>query len=527
MDTEDTPRNTGHELGHEGVDRMVGQVEGFCTHERRRIELANQPKILGLRAELAVWDDRERALEARLRQAPPPGDRRSRRRRARYAGGIALLLTLAGFFFSLLAFDPFRFGWKSYLYCAGIAVVSPFLVEKLLEEWASHKLMKSLVTLACTAAIVSLVLLAVIRGDLFAAQMKDSETPVLVTGDTPAAPQDGNRFYGETLPLLRLVMAFLAVAMELGAGLALHDARRLGADSGEDSEKLSKELVELRLRMAAILAEICAREQEAAVFEARFWRDFYRAMLTHTARKALTKLLTAMLCACVLGATAAHAAAPRLNLVVLVDLTGSVAAKGPDGNTEFEKNVAAVGGLLAGVPPGSKVTVLGITGNSFAQPYLLLSAEVAEDPGYFGERLAAARRGLILLWRTRAARVQPRARRTDILGALLTASQLFAQTPERKRVLVIYSDMRQDTAELDLESPAAIAVNSALAQTEKRGLLADLRGVDVHVLGVDAAGRRIAYWEGLRQFWASYFKKSGATLKDFSTLRGLPRWGSE
>ena len=149
---------------------------------------------------------------------------------------------------------------------------------------------------------------------------------------------------------------------------------------------------------------------------------------------------------------------------------------------------------------------------------------MAEDPGYFGERLAAARRGLILLWHTRTARLEPRARRTDILGALVTASQLFAQTPKRKSVLVIFSDMRQNTAELDLESPVAISVNSALAQTEKRGLLADLRGVHVHILGVDAAGRIIAYWEGLRKFWASYFKKSGATLKDFSTLRGLPQW---
>jgi hypothetical protein len=523
METEYKNQDIGHELGYEGVDRLVDQVEGVCVHERQRIELTNQSRILGLRAELSIWADQERSISARIRVAPPPGDLRSRRRKAWFAGVIAFLLTIAGFFFSLLAFDPFRLGWKSYLYCVGIAIVSPFAVEKFLEEWDSRKLIKGMVTVACAAAIASLVLLAVIRGDLFSQQLKELETPVLITGDSPVVPQSDNHFYDETLPLLQFVMALLAVAMELGAGLALHDAKRLGANSGEDFHKLSKEFIEVRLRMAAIMDEIKRLSNEGGVFEARFWRDFYRAMLTHTTRKALGKLLALTLCLVFVGLDTTRADSQCLNLVVAIDLTASVASKGPDGKTDFEKNVAAVIGLLGEVPSGSRVTVLGITGDSFAEPDILISAQVPNDPGYFGERLSAARRQLVSAWQGRSAHLIPNASRTDILGALLVTGQLFQErSGGGRKVLVIYSDMRQATPALNLETPAAVPVNSALIKVGKASPVPDLEHVEVYALGVDAAGKEPAHWDSLRQFWANYFQMVSASLRSYSTLREPP-----
>ena len=40
------------------------------------------------------------------------------------------------------------------------------------------------------------------------------------------------------------------------------------------------------------------------------------------------------------------------------------------------------------------VTIIGITDHSFSQPYILFSATDSDDPGYFGERLGAARNQL-------------------------------------------------------------------------------------------------------------------------------------
>jgi hypothetical protein len=512
----------GEELGCAGVERLVDQVEDVCAHERQRIALTNESKIMGLRMELAMWVDEEERIGERLRLAPPPGDRRSRRRDAWFAGGVALVLTVAGFFFSLLAFDPFRLGWKSYLYCLGIAVVAPFCVEKCLEEWDCRTLIKGAATIACAAALGSLVLLAVIRGDLVGQQVKDAETQVVVTDDTAAAPQSDNHFYEDALPLLQLVMALLAVAMELGAGLALHDAKRLGSDSGQDSEKVARELMQVRLRMVALGSQIVECSNEGAVFEARFRRDFYRAMLTHAARKALGKLLALGLCLALVGAGALRADERRLNLVVLIDLSASVASKGPDGKTDFEKNVAAVTELLAHVPAGSHVTILGITGNSFAEPDILLEANASRDAGYFGERLTAARRQLVQAWRQRVAAVTPDARQTDILGALLVAGQVFREMPSGTRdALIIYSDMRQATADLNLERFPASPVDSLLIRVEKVG--PDLKGVDVYDLGVDAEGENAAYWERLRQLWNRYFAAVGAHLRSYSVLRNPPR----
>jgi len=273
--------------------------------------------------------------------------------------------------------------------------------------------------------------------------------------------------------------------------------------------------------MVSGLHELTALENEAAVFIARFWRDFYRSMLTHTARSTLSKLLVIAMAMGMLFLLPHRAlAADRLNLVVMVDLTQSVAVKGHDGKAECEKNLRAVNRLLTQVPAGSHVTVLGITDNSFAQPYILLSADVPDDEGYFKEKLTSSRRQLVRIWQKRIVHLQGGFTRTDILGALLLADQLFHERPTGWRdVLVIFSDMRQDTADVNLETPPKFDARVALGKTEKNGLIARLGNVQVYVLGVDNAGKPIAYWTQLRGYWLEYFARAGAHVETYSVLR--------
>lgn len=216
---------------------MLFKAHNYCDHETQRITLANNSKITALRAELALLNKEDKKLQERLQHALPAGDLRERRQKAIYYWSVTAFLAVAAFFFSLLAFDPYRLGWKSYLYCLGIAVISPFCVEKFLEVWASPRLMKALATIACLAALSSLVLLALVRGDVLA-QAARSVTSVVSFSDTqPLQPE--NNFYDRTLVLLRLLMALLALAMEIGAGLALYEARRLGASSGDDPGRIA------------------------------------------------------------------------------------------------------------------------------------------------------------------------------------------------------------------------------------------------------------------------------------------------
>jgi hypothetical protein len=222
-----------------------------------------------------------------------------------------------------------------------------------------------------------------------------------------------------------------------------------------------------------------------------------------------------------IGLSPAWADGERVTIVVALDLTQSVQAAGPDAKTDFQKNIEAVSRLLGRVPPSSRAVVLGITDKSFAQPYILLSDRVTDDAGHFGERLESARGELVRVWKQRSAKLKPEFSYTDIFGALLVAEQIFAESPNRERhMLVILSDMRQHTPNLDLESGSSVPSFSAVKKQE--GVpFASLQDAEVYVVGVGGAGKSIAYWESLKKFWSEYFQSAGARLRAYSALREL------
>ena len=130
---------------------------------------------------------------------------------------------------------------------------------------------------------------------------------------------------------------------------------------------------------------------------------------------------------------------------------------------------------------------------------------------------------LVLAWQKRAKQLLPQARRTDIFGAMLLASELFRNAPNyQRKVVVIYSDMRHVNRELDMETSTTIRFDIALAKAERQKLIPDLKGVEVYVLGADAAGWRMLQWESLKHFWAMYFQKAEAEVRKYSVLRELP-----
>jgi hypothetical protein len=411
-------------------------------------------------------------------------------------------------------------GWYSWLYSCGIAVVTPFLVEKLLDDRKMEQVFKVLTAIAAAAGLASLMLFAAIRGNLLAQEIHQDAEPVVVMDDSqPQAPSQNN-FYDSTVILLRAALLLMAFTMEVGAGLALHQAWRSVPDSSEDWKALRNELAEITQGIIEIGRQVTMLRNEPAIFESRFWRDFYRAMLSNAVRSAMTKLLIIL---GVFGFAVSHAhAEDHLNMVVAIDLTRSVSVCGPDGKDEFQKNIDGVTWLLSQIPAGSRITVIGITDHSFAQPYILLSASVPDDAGYFGERLAAAQNQLMHSWKQRSRHLKATFHQTDILGALQLANEIFDQQPDAdRRTLVIFSDMRQSTADLDLEAPKIVPPFAAAAT--RCGAIPRLRNVQSYVLGADGAGRSSAYWQSLQAFWKVYFQNAGAVLKSYSVLRKMPQ----
>lgn len=518
---------TGGAIGIEAANHVDRHSESYCTSERQRIETVNKPAIFALRARVGQLADEAKDLEARINSAAPAGSLASRKGKAIFRYAIAALLTIAAFIFSVLAFDPYQLGWKAWLYCLGIAVVTPFLVDRILDRWASPRLVKVLATVAGIAAIVSLILLAEIRGELLAQQVTSTPAAVIDSAGSAPPPVTENTFYDRTLLILRLVMAFLAFSIEIGAGIALHEAGQWSSFTGEDATALRRELAAVRERMIAHGHEVWALENAGAAFEHEFWRDFYRSLLNGVKRGALQKLVVvAALSLGVLahGETQAETQ-NRTDIVILLDLSQSVAVKGQGSKAEFDKNVASITNALAALPAGAKVTVIGITDDSFATPYIILSGELSGDEGYFKERLAKGRAALTRAWVERSTRLVPNCARTDILGALLVVSEVFHETPKGShKVLVVFSDMRQATRAVNLERPPVVLTATAMEAVANEKLLADLNGVEVNALGVDAAGETIRYWTSLRDFWTAYFVKAGATVTRYSALRGVPEF---
>jgi hypothetical protein len=385
MEYQEMQSVTGSQFGADGVDELVERAEAVCRWEQQRIDLTNEAPLVAKKAEYTVSLEEERELRALLARTPRPLNNKSRSRRIATKWIIAAVLIVSGFILSLLTLEPFRFGIKGALYCLGVALVVPFLVERMLSYFASELFKKIVITLACFAGLTSLVLLADIRGHLFAEQLRQDDSPAVIEGDELQKSAAPSTFYQDAVPLLRLVMALLALTMEIGAGVAVLEAEQLSDAVDGEYEGLVAKLSAVRARLATLAQEIVKLQNEAPIFGARFWRDFYWALLRGTVKNAAKRfVLSGLVLLIMICPRAWSAPTQELELVVVVDLSKSVAQKSPDGQTEFTKNLAAVTVLLGRLPPGTHVTVLGITENSFQQPYVILKASLNTDAGYFG-----------------------------------------------------------------------------------------------------------------------------------------------
>ncbi len=521
------PGEIGCDLAYAGDEQMDDRAGRYCSTERQRLEATNRPKISAAKEDLAGVKREIEKVAHEESKLPPEGDLRKRRRAALFLGALALGLCSAGFASAVYALDPFMPGATKYVVALGIAVILPFSMHEVMNRWShSERLMQWLAAGDCTLAFIAMMSLAFVRSRVFAEQMSQANAAVVIDGDAPVVAPAPSTFYQRTECFMTIFSMFSAVGMEIAAGIALHRACRLWAEMPADAAELPKKRAELEQRKIELVHKISALEQEPQEFVNRFWRDYHEAKLRGTKSNRFTKMFVAAIFFLLFlaGIQRAYAAEP-LNLVVALDLTGSVVhASGLDHKTELQRDVAAVGQLLASIPAGSRVTVIGITDRSFAQPYVLLSARLDGNEGYFKERIGSARQQLVAAWQKRSQSFVENFSQTDLLGALVMTSQVFEPREGHRNVLVILSDMRHETRSLNLAKLTVVPVQPTLDRVVRANLMADLKGIDVYVLGVDAAGTSVGYWTSLRDFWLAYFEKAGAKVRTYSMLRDMPNF---
>ena len=498
------PGDLGSDLGYAVVAQMDDTAGRYCSTERQRLEAANQPKITAAKQDLAMVESGLERITREISKLPPEGDLRRRRRTALFLCAFGLGLCTAGFAAAVYALDPLMPGATKYFLALGMAVILPYCVHEAIDRWShSERFMQCLVACDCTLAFIAMVCLSYVRSRVFAEQMTQANASVTIDSDAPAVAPAASTFYQQTACYVTTFSMFSAVAMELAAGIAFHRSARLWAEMPSNAKELREKHEELERRRIELVHAIGAWEQEPQHFVNRFWRDYHEAKLRGCKENRFTKMFAVALFLILgLGGMSRAYAAEPLNLVVAVDLTASVAgASGLDQKTELQRDVAAVGKLLATVPADSRVTVIGITDRSFAQPYVLLSARLDGNEGYFKERIANAHQQLLATWQKRSQSLVDNFKQTDLLGALVISSQVFEPKEGHRNVLVIFSDMRHETRSLNLARLPAVPVQSTLDKVERGSLVPNLNGIEVYVLGVDAAGKSVGYWNSLRDFW--------------------------
>ena len=199
----------------------------------------------------------------------------------------------------------------------------------------------------------------------------------------------------------------------------------------------------------------------------------------------------------------------RAETIIFLDMSKSMESSDYKGQqTEFQKNVGGIEAFFRqDMMPGDKVKVLGITESSFSNPYLLLEGQISANKGSFGEIVARDKLRLVQTWKKLS--LKPVAKMTDVFGALNLGSNLFSPQ-DRNKKLILFSDMRHYTREIDLESPKVIDMEAGMKQVVENGFTAPLAGVKVWCVGVHSAGKTPDYWRSLKAFWREYFRQSKA-----------------
>jgi hypothetical protein len=105
---------------------------------------------------------------------------------------------------------------------------------------------------------------------------------------------------------------------------------------------------------------------------------------------------------------------------------------------------------------------------------------------------------------------------TEILDSLNIVDTIFQKEKERQRILVILSDMIQESRDYNFERERITDeyINRVITYRQRNNLMPKLTGTKVYVVGASAVDSD--RFRAIQNFWARYFTKSGA---DFSPLR--------
>ena len=203
---------------------------------------------------------------------------------------------------------------------------------------------------------------------------------------------------------------------------------------------------------------------------------------------------------------------PRV-IVVLVDMSGSTnKARRTVYSEAFDK-------IYENLRQGDRVVIGTITSNSFIDFKPVVDEEIPKQSIWvnriqYEQNLAKTQKNI----RREVDRLLTRRKGTqytEILNSLNIADTIF-HSEKRKKVLVILSDMMQDSRDYRFERVRVTDsyTRNVIRQRKRQNLVPNLSDVKVYVAGASASNSK--KFRSIEKFWAKYFAASGA---DYSTHR--------
>jgi len=134
------------------------------------------------------------------------------------------------------------------------------------------------------------------------------------------------------------------------------------------------------------------------------------------------------------------------------------------------------------------------------------------------ERRVREKRDAVIKKAAAIVRTRPSGRRgTSVLDGLQLAERVFSTFEADRKLLVIFSDMIEQSKRYDFsaEKLTAARIGQIIAQERSAGRLPELQDVEVCVVGAGASisgGLSADRIMAIREFWFEYFKAAGASL---------------
>ena len=204
---------------------------------------------------------------------------------------------------------------------------------------------------------------------------------------------------------------------------------------------------------------------------------------------------------------------PRV-IVIFVDMSASAnRARRTVYNKAFEM-------IYQNLRQGDRVMVGTITSRSYIDFKPAVDVEIPKKSVWVNriqfERNLAGTKEKIRMEVNRLLTKKQGTQRTEILNSLNIADTIFHDEKKREKILVILSDMIQDSKEYNFERSKVTNsyINKVVNYRQKNSLIPDLSGTKVYVAGASAADSN--KYRSIENFWTQYFKKCGA---DFSHHR--------